>query len=145
VKQPGSWAGNWLNYDQARLLLQKSDGESLRSARDVAMISILLVCGLRRAELASLRKEDVQIWQGYWAIVDLVGKGGHICTVPMPVWVKSAVDRWMAAAAVTDGRVFRAYATGLAPPSQSVISGWVWLATGSTVCSSSQEVRDTTA
>jgi hypothetical protein len=36
-------------------------------------------------------------------------------------------------------------ATGPAPPSQSVISGWAWLATGSTVCSSSQEVRDTTA
>jgi len=72
------------------------------------MISILLGCGLRRAELATLRKEDVQIRQGHWAIVDLVGKGGHIRTVPMPVWVKSAVDRWMAAAAVTDGRVFRA-------------------------------------
>ena len=72
------------------------------------MISILLGCGLRRAELVSLRKEDIQIRQGHWAIVDLVGKGGHIRTVPMPGWVKSAVDRWMAAAAVTDGRVFRA-------------------------------------
>jgi site-specific recombinase XerC len=108
VKQLGSRARNWLNYDQARLLLEKSDGESLRSTRDVAMISVLLGCGLRRAELASLRKEDVQIRQGHWAIVDLVGKGGHIRTVPMPVWVKSAVDRWMAAAAITDGRVFRA-------------------------------------
>ncbi len=42
VKQLGSRAGNWLNHDQARLLLEKSDGESLRSTRDVAMISILL-------------------------------------------------------------------------------------------------------
>lgn len=25
--------------------------------------------------------------------VDLVGKGGHIRTVPMPIWVKNAVDR----------------------------------------------------
>jgi integrase len=72
------------------------------------MISILLGCGLRRAELASLRKEDVQLRQGHWAIVDLVGKGGHIRTVPMPVWVKGAVDRWMRAAAVTEGHVFRA-------------------------------------
>src|ERR1700758_3458458 len=61
VKQLGSRAGNWLNHDQARLLLEKSDCESLRSSRDVAMISILLGCGLRRAELASLRKGDVQI------------------------------------------------------------------------------------
>jgi site-specific recombinase XerC len=65
VKPLGSWAGNWLNYDQACLLLEKSDGENLRSSRDVAMISILLGCGLRRAELASLRKEDVQIRQGH--------------------------------------------------------------------------------
>ena len=72
------------------------------------MISILLGCGLRRAELACLRREDVQIRQGHWAIVDLVGKGGRVRTVPMPLWVKSAVDRWTTAATVTDGRVFRA-------------------------------------
>jgi site-specific recombinase XerC len=46
VKQLGFRAGNWLNRDQARQLLEKSDGESLRSTRDVAMISILLGCGL---------------------------------------------------------------------------------------------------
>ena len=74
MKQLGSRAGNWLNRDQARLLLEKSDGESLRCTRDVAMISILLGCGLRRAELVSLRKEEVQSRQGHWAIVDLVGK-----------------------------------------------------------------------
>ena len=106
VKQLGSRSGNWLNGDQARLLLEKSDGESLRSVRDVAMMSILLGCGLRRAELAGLRKEDIQIRQGHWAIVDLVGKGNHVRTVPMPIWVKSTVDRWMAAATVADGSVF---------------------------------------
>lgn len=103
VKQLGCRAGNWLNRDQARLLLEKSDGEGLRSVRDVAMISILLGCGLRRAELASLRTEDIQIRQGHWAIVDLIGKGNHVRTVPMPVWVKGAVDRWLTAALVTGG------------------------------------------
>jgi site-specific recombinase XerD len=83
VKQLGSPAGNWINRDQARLLLENSDGESLRCARDVAMISILLGCGLQRAERVSLRKEDVQIRPGHWLIVDLVGKGGHVCTVPV--------------------------------------------------------------
>jgi site-specific recombinase XerD len=108
VKQLGSRSGNWLNREQARLLLEKSDGEGLRSVRDVAMLSILLGCGLRRAELASLRKEDIQVRQGHWAIVDLVGKGNHVRTVPMPIWVKGTVDRWMTSAAVTTGRVFRA-------------------------------------
>jgi site-specific recombinase XerC len=45
VKQLGSRSGNWLNGDQSRLLLEKSDGASLRNVRDVAMISILLGCG----------------------------------------------------------------------------------------------------
>jgi site-specific recombinase XerC len=63
VKRLGSRAGNWLNCDQARLLLAKADGEGLRNVRDVAMISILLGCGPRRAELASLRRDDIQVRQ----------------------------------------------------------------------------------
>ena len=108
VKQLGGRAGNWLNREQARLLLEKSNREGLRSIRDVAMISILLGCGLRRAELSGLRTEDIQARQGHWAIVDLVGKGNHVRTVPMPIWVKCAIDRWLTAASVTTGRVFRA-------------------------------------
>ena len=101
VKQLGSRSGNWLTQDQARLLLEKADGEDLRSLRDLAIISMLLGCGLRRAELAALKIEDLQIRQEHWAIVDLVGKGGHIRTVPMPIWVKETVDRWMLAAKST--------------------------------------------
>ena len=126
MKQLGSRPGNWLTRDQARMLLEKSDGESLRSIRDVAMISILLGCGLRRAELVSLRKEDFQIRQGHWAIVDLVGKGGHVRTVPVPGWVKSAVDRWMSAADVTAGRVFRAVSRHGTAWGKGVTENVVW-------------------
>ena len=126
MKQLGSRSGNWLTRDQARMLLEKSDGESLRSIREVAMISILLGCGLRRAELVSLRKEDVQIRQGHWAIVDLVGKGGHVRTVPVPGWVKSAVDRWMSAADVTAGRVFRAVSRHGTAWGKGVTENVVW-------------------
>ena len=108
VKQLGSRSGNWLNCEQAQMLLEKADGKELRQVRDVALISILLGCGLRRAELAALEKVDIQVRQGHWAIVDLVGKGNHVRTVPIPVWVKGAVDRWLAAATVTTGPVFRA-------------------------------------
>jgi site-specific recombinase XerC len=104
VKQLGLRSGNWLSLEQCQTLLEKSDGGSLRNSRDLAMIAILLGCGLRRAELASLRIEDVQIRQGHWAIVDLVGKGGHVRTVAMPIWVKRTVDKWTVAAQVTDGR-----------------------------------------
>jgi integrase len=48
--------------------------------------------------------------QGHWAVVDLIGKGGRIRTVPIPEWVKAALDQWTAAAGVTEGRIFRAVA-----------------------------------
>jgi len=41
-------------------------------------------------------------------IADLIGKGRHLRTVPTPTWVKSSVDAWTAAAAITHGPVFRA-------------------------------------
>ena len=37
-----------------------------------------------------------------------MGKGGHVRTVPIPLWVTCAVDAWTTAAAITQGRVFRA-------------------------------------
>lgn len=43
-------------------------------------------------------------------MVDLIGKGGHIRTVPIPAWVKAALDQWTAAAGVREGRIFRAVA-----------------------------------
>ena len=108
VKQLGRRSGNWLSPDQCSGLLKTINGNDLRAKRDHAMISTLIGCGLRRSELVSLELADVQIRQQHWAIVDLVGKGGHIRTVPMPQWVKEAVDRWTSVAGIVKGRVFRA-------------------------------------
>lgn len=54
--------------------------------------------------------DEIQKRRGHWAVVDLIGKGGHIRTVPIPEWVKAALDQWTVAAGVTEGRVFRAVA-----------------------------------
>jgi integrase len=58
------------------------------------MLAILFGCGLRRSELVGLELDEVQMRQGHWAVVDLIGKGGHIRTVPIPEWVKAALDQW---------------------------------------------------
>ena len=108
VKQLGGRSGNWLTQDQSRQSLEEADGDDLRSVRDLAMISVLVGCGLRRAELSALTVEDLQIRQGDWAIVDLVGKGGHVRTVPVPAWGKQAIDRWRDLAKVAAGGIFRA-------------------------------------
>jgi len=126
VKQLGSQTGNWLTRDQARRLLQTVDGEGTRSLRDLAMVSVLLGCGLRRAELSGLEVDDMQIRQGHWAIVDLVGKGGHVRTVPMPLWVKEAVDRWMAATNVSTGRIFRAVSRHGTPWGKGISENVIW-------------------
>jgi site-specific recombinase XerD len=41
-------------------------------------------------------------------IADLVGKGQHVRTVPIPTWVKNAIDKWTVAAGITHGVLFRA-------------------------------------
>ena len=48
------------------------------------------------------------VFRPYGVIADLVGKGGHVRTVPVPAWVKTAVDSWLGAANVTTGPIFRA-------------------------------------
>jgi integrase len=67
----------------------------------------LIGCGLRRAELVGLGTQDFQVREERWVIADLVGKGKHIRTVPVPVWAKRAVDEWTTAAGINGGTIFR--------------------------------------
>jgi len=110
VKQLGFRAGNWLSAEQSSEVLNHACGDSMRAKRDYAMLAMLFGCGFRRSELVGLDLDEIQMRQGHWAVVDLIGKGGHIRTVPIPNWVKSALDQWTRAASVTDGKVFRAVA-----------------------------------
>src|SRR5215467_11200277 len=110
VKQLGQRSGNWLTQDQSSAVLRRARGQSIRAKRDCAMLAILFGCGLRRAELAGLETDDIQTRQGHWAIVDLIRKGGHIRTVPIPNWAKQALDEWISAAGIRNGKIFRAVA-----------------------------------
>ncbi len=82
VKQLGFRSGNWLSAEQSSEVLKRALGDTMRL-------------------------DDIQMRQGHWAVVDLIGKGGHIRTVPIPNWVKVALDQWTHAANVTEGRIFR--------------------------------------
>jgi len=107
AKRLGVRVGNWLTAEQGKRLLMAADEASLRGRRDYAMLAVLLGCGLRRAELTGLRIEDLQLREEHWVIADLVGKGGHVRTIPMPDWVKAGVDNWVAAAGITTGPLLR--------------------------------------
>jgi integrase len=134
AKRRGARVGNWLTTEQGRALLSMFDRAALRGKRDYAMVAVLLGCGLRRAELAAAQVADLQQREGHWVFADLIGKGGHIRTVPIPDWVAEAVAVWLREAGVTEGAVFRAInkAGGIAPNgfSPKVIWGVVKQASG---------------
>src|SRR5260370_6519594 len=106
AKRLGVRIGNWLTIDQSKALLAESlDG--LRGKRDRAALALLIGCGLRRAELVGLGLDAFQVREERWVIADLIGKGKHIRTVPVPVWAKRAVDEWTGAAKIAQGAIFR--------------------------------------
>src|ERR1700758_3036464 len=107
VKQLGFRSGNWLSAEQSSEVLKHAGGDSMRAKRDHAMLAMLFGCGFRRSELVGLELDDIQMRQGHWAVVDLIGKGGHIRTVSIPNWVKAALDQWTRAANIREGKIFR--------------------------------------
>src|ERR1700681_2326269 len=107
AKKLGCRLGNWLTAEQARTLWQLADPTSLKGKRDRAILAVLLGCGLRRRELTKLTVDHFQRREDHWAIVDLIGKAGHVRTVPVPTWVKETIEDWLKAADITHGRLFR--------------------------------------
>src|SRR5579872_5908805 len=107
VASKGVRLGNWLSVQQAQKLLNTPDATTTKGRRDRAILAVLLGCGLRRSEVANLTIGHIQQRDGRWCIVDLHGKHGRVRTVPMPTWVKVAIDAWTSVAGVTDGNVFR--------------------------------------
>ena len=112
IRQKGVRLGTWLTLDQAHALLRAPAGDSLRARRDRALLALLVGCGLRRAELATLAVATIQQREGRWVLVDLEGKGHRSRSVPMPAWAKAAADQWTAAAGITEGRLLRAISQG---------------------------------
>jgi integrase len=108
VASKGVRLGNWLTVKQAQTLLNTPDASTTKGLRDRAILAVLLGCGLRRSECAALTFGHVQQRDGRWCIVDLVGKHGRVRTIPMPTWVKVAIDTWTTAAGISSGPVFRA-------------------------------------
>ena len=106
-KKLGIRLGNWLTVEEARALWQIPSAHSLKGKRDRAILAVLLGCGLRRGELIDLTSDHIQRREDHWAIVDLIGKAGHVRTVPMPEWVKRTIDEWLNAADISQGKLFR--------------------------------------
>jgi integrase len=128
VKWLGRRLGNWLTVSEAQHFVNAVGDRTLLEKRDAAMLALLLGCGLRRGEVASLQLNRLQRRENRWVIVDLVGKGGRLRTVPMPEWGKRVVDCWLAAASVREGTVFRRMLKGGTRTEASITAQAVWKA-----------------
>src|SRR5262249_41469326 len=126
VPSKGIRLGNWLSAKQAQTLLNAPDSTTTKGLRDRAILAVLLGCGLRRSEVAALTVGHVQLRDGRWCIVDLRGKHGRVRTVPMPTWVKVAIDAWTVDAGVADGQVFRSVNRGGQVQSAALSEKVVW-------------------
>jgi len=126
VRKLGCRLGNWLTAGEAAALWQIPDGQTLTGKRNRAILAILLGCGLRRRELAELTLESLQRREKRWAIVDLVGKGRHIRTVPVPNWVKETLDVWLTAAGIESGPLFRCVCRAGKPWGDGISEKTVW-------------------
>lgn len=107
VRRIGVRLGNWLTAEQGKRLLASADRDSLRGTRNYAILAMLIGCGLRRGELLRLHVDSIQSREERWVIADLLGKAGHIRTVPIPNWVKTAIEKWIEASGIINGALFR--------------------------------------
>lgn len=107
ARSEGRRLGNWLSQAAAQNWLETPDCSTLKGLRDRALIAVLLGCGLRRAEAAALTFEHLAQREGRWLIVDLFGKRDKVRSVPLPTWMKTAIDEWSRASNVASGAIFR--------------------------------------
>jgi site-specific recombinase XerD len=128
VKQLGRKIGNWLTGSQAQELLNAAPQNTLLGRRDRAMLGLLLGCGLRRSEVVGLKLDQLQLRESHWLIVDLVGKGGRLRTVPVPAWCKGLVDVWLRHSGVSEGKVFRRVLKNGGRQDAGVTANVVWYA-----------------
>lgn len=112
VKSAGVRSGNWLTKEQAQDLINSPDLITLKGLRDRAILAVIIGAGLRRSEVAELSFDHIQQRDSRWVMVDLVGKGNRVRTVPIPSWAKVSIDEWTHTAAIKDNFVFRSINKG---------------------------------
>ncbi|MGH9226877.1 MAG: tyrosine-type recombinase/integrase [Acidimicrobiales bacterium] len=85
-----------LSDDELRRLLAACEGRGYDERRDAAIIRLFLDCGLRLAELAALKVDDVDF---DYSVVHVVGKGRRPRSAPFGARTAQALDRYLRARA----------------------------------------------
>ncbi len=107
VKRPAADANEGktpaLSDDQARKLLQAPEGDTIKAARDRAIIAVYLFHALRRTELAELKVSALRERRGVMHFT-VKGKGSKTRYVPIHPAALSAIEEYLALAGHRDER-----------------------------------------
>lgn len=98
--------GTWLSVEQVGRLVD-IPGAGLAAARNRAIMAVLVGSAVRRAELVSLDCSHLQTIGGRLCILNLVGKGRRVRTVPLPPWAEERLRAWLEAGQIAAGKVWR--------------------------------------
>jgi site-specific recombinase XerD len=127
VPNRGVRLGKWLRREQAKRLVARPDLKTLKGMRDFAILGCILECGLRRNDVRDLTVGHLQELEGRCVIVNLRGKGNRLRHLPVPPNVKLALDAWLEATQITDGRVFRAVRKNNTAWGTGISTQTIWL------------------
>ena len=72
----------FLTEEEVQAILRVPDRRTLQGKRDYAILLTLLSSGLRKAEICSLKLEDIKTYRNQ-AVVDVNGKGGKFRRIPL--------------------------------------------------------------
>ena len=72
----------FLTEEEAQAMLRVPDRRTLQGKRDYAILLTLLTTGLRKAEVCSLKVEDLKTYRNQ-AIIDVIGKGKKFRRIPL--------------------------------------------------------------
>ncbi len=80
-------SASWLDKDRAKLLLSQPDLNTVKGKRDYAILLTLLLTGLRRSELANIRRGDIEE-RGEKLYLTYICKGGTkiVRDIPRRCW-----------------------------------------------------------
>lgn len=99
--------GKRLSAEEMSEMLAKPDMSTLEGLRDRIVLDLLFYAGLRREEACSVTVDRIALIEGRPALVNLIGKGDRIRTVPIPREMHDRINEWLARSGITNGYLLR--------------------------------------
>jgi len=82
--------------EEAQAMLRVPDRRTLQGKRDYAILLTLLTTGLRKAEMCSLKVEDLKTYRNQ-AVIDVIGKGQKFRRIPLETKTLIAIQDYLKA------------------------------------------------